>query len=342
MTRSLTSIIILFLASAGVTPLVRWRVSAGERRHAAERESVLQRRVASIHLHGDCARQAFSKIEELAGVPICPRWGRHLAPDREVWLDLDDACVNDVMQAVTFQLRGYSAAAGYELQKNSIVVAPDVNLPRQMRIYDVRDLEQPARTPAPTSARARRAQPTELELASRLCLEPIFWQCGVVGRAEREWLSEAQGHLVIYQTEGFHEQFGRFLHGVRHARPDGTGPVMQRTCVFDRKTVFLETCFYDLRDLLDTAHYSAPALVIENATLRQPEELSGIAAFKAAIQLNIDPESWVGWCRGKAQPVCGRLAIEQTPQVQDRVRAMLADMRRGKWMTGFDLSLRRR
>jgi hypothetical protein len=315
---------LLVLAAAALVAAARWN-AGGAPQTAAPAASILERRIASIHLHGVPAKKAFEKVQEQAGIKLRPNWpalaARDVLSGNEIWLDLDDVPLGQVMQALTVQLRDYRAAAGFETQGDSILIAPDADLPHTVRIYDVRDLLKEASTIPPSN---------EIATAISFQLEPRFWECGVVVSAQKKWLHEQAGRLIVLQSSVVHRQIAELLNALRLAQADGSGPAIGSARVDYKRSFLVTECCYDVRDLAPRAEFTVPPVMRDGQVQRASYLLSGAAALAGLLEDAARARSF-GFSRntGRICAACGRLVVEQTGENQKKVRDLLRDLRSG-------------
>jgi hypothetical protein len=91
--------------------------------------------------------------------------------------------------------------------------------------------------------------------------------------------------------------------------------------------------FYDVRDLTGRVGY-LPAVDWRGGYTRNVagnDSQIDLLAFAMSIQCS--PESWMS--AAQIWSMCGRLIVEQTPEVHTRIRTLLADLRSGKSAEGF-------
>ncbi|HET6246499.1 MAG TPA: hypothetical protein VFE47_02285 [Tepidisphaeraceae bacterium] len=293
---------------------------------AVEITPVLQRRIASVHIRGAPLPQAISQLSELIGMKIVPQTDalkkRHAYLNAKIWLDFDDVPLGELMSAFIEQIRGWGEAAGFDVQNGVIVIAPDENLKRTVRVYDVADLlgKQSADSPLPGD---------EMNLAVRFALEERYWWCGSVSNREHRWLHQDSIRLLVVQSSEGHEQIGELFKALRAAQPDGSGPCITRSRVIGKGSYRAVVRFYDVSDFCARAQYT-------NEDYSTAATSTGVKAVAAMISHAYCDERHVEYT-GQACGAMGRVMVEQSPDVQNKVRQMLADVRAGKPFAGFEL-----
>ena len=304
----------------------QWWTVAVQRRLAAAPAALLDRKV-SIHVHGLPVKEAVAKVKDAIGAPIEAHWdsmiAHHLNLEEPIWLDFDSVTTGQILLALTEQMRGWEGVAGYDVQGNSIVIAPDAEMKCVVRIYDVADLINGA-TPSRES--------NELAGAITACLEPRYWYCGVVLHAQQRRMHVSGNQLFIAESMVNHARLAEFFSALRTATPDGTGPAIPRCRVLQHTSTRTSLCFYDVRDLADHAEFTFRSKDGIPDTLVTGTGAVGIAIGREVRGGNDTVGHWhiVGGC----------VVLEQSPECHDAVRKLLAQLRSGNYkpIEGFRLS----
>ena len=199
---------------------------------AIRRNAVLQHPVASIHLDHVTPHEAFAVLRQSTGVKLDEsRMDPRVLCDERFSLALENTTVGEVVRAVdTFMPR-----CEFDVENDTVVVAPRAALQQNLRIYDVRDL--------PVSAGGIRPPADEVFVAVGYLIDRRF---GSEGR----WTSPGSGRLMLILNSVQHARVEEFLHAIRHAGRDGMGPAILGTpesrWLWPRSIIRI----YDVRDLV--------------------------------------------------------------------------------------------
>ncbi|HET6246498.1 MAG TPA: hypothetical protein VFE47_02280 [Tepidisphaeraceae bacterium] len=292
-------------------------------------ELLLQRHIASVHIHGLSADDAVAQLQKLIGVPIIAKW--QVNKNMQFWLDFDDISVDDLLQAFVEQAL-FNSATSFTAQNHSILIAPHSTLADTMRVYDISDLRKDV--PRPTQPLGGE---DEIAEGVRFLAEDRYWEGGNRwirhSNASKDWLHEDSGRLFVLQTPALQMEIAQLLNAVRQARPDGTGPGMWRSRVLGTESTTRFIRFYDVRDLCGPREY-LPSIL--RGSYRYERNATRIESLAQAISIHCSPESWMS--AAQMRSMGGRLVVEQTPAVHARIRQMLADIRSGKSVEGFAMT----
>jgi hypothetical protein len=326
----------LYLALLAGLAAAGWRFMVAQRPVSA---SVERHRISSIYLNAVPAFQAFRTVQETSGVKINVRWNdlarTGMSADTKVFLDFQDVTVDQVVDALSKQLRGwYTGAVDYEVHGDTIVVGSQESLRKIVRIYEIDDLLQEPAATAPLD---------KIIHAIQCYLEP---RCPGYSNflMNEEVCLAGSSQLVVLQTPVTHERLGRFFQGLRNARPDGSGPSIQRGHVYGyERDSFLTTLrFYDVRDLVDRAECTVLAeLAPDGHVWKKARTLRGVAALVWTLQCVARRLPWKYHdLNDTVYAACGRIMVEQTDQNQDEVREFFRDVRSGELQPIWGLRMR--
>jgi hypothetical protein len=309
---------LLAISVVGTVATTFWK-SADARSHAVEPPPILQRRIASVHIHGLPTDQAIEKLKKQTGMKIAFR-GQSMTtelanPSRCIWLDFDDVPVDDLMGALTEQLGGLGGSP-YAAEYNSVVIGPYQNLRGSLGAYDFADL-MPSDSPE---------IPGELYRALHLCLQPRFEWSPFDEEILDACFHKQDSRLWILLPDIGHEHLRTFFSALRTARPDGSGPSIPRCRVIAGESIKTEIRFYDVRGWSSRARFTngSPTWGVVGA-----DGLASLVCHRGSDSEWNEP--------GKVICAGGRLIVEQTPAVQQEVRKTLADAEAGKPIAGFQL-----
>jgi len=162
-------------------------------------------------------------------------------------------------------------------------------------------------------------------------LEPRYWECGVVAKSQKDWMHESWGRLMscnpplpICSLQNSWPHFGGRNRTARAPRSRVPGFV-PGDHTGHCSAVTTSAIWPRARNLL--FHRSSGQRTVS----RPGYVLSREPALAEVLQCAGTVRSWTSGknCTGRVCTACGRLLVEQSPEVHDDVRKFLRDLRAG-------------
>jgi hypothetical protein len=305
-------------------------VSRRTKRNPTPDELLLQRHLASVHIHNLSVNQALAQLQKLIGVPISANYEVQRFrgdPAPRIWLDFNDIAICDLLHAFLGQLNG-DDVMDFAVNGNAIVLANSSGLPQFLRVYDVADL----RPDAPLPLRAGASIPDEIIGGMQFVASNREY-----GPADppAPWIWRSSTQICALQTEAGHQRMERMLNAVRKSRPDGLGPEIPNDRALGFESLSTAIRFYDVRDLIDRMDYTPFSQWNGAGVEMEFTRSEGIFTLARVVASRGAAETWM--TVNAISSIAGRLVIDQTPQVHALIRHALADLRAGKTVDGYHL-----
>jgi hypothetical protein len=290
-------------------------------------------RIAEVDLSSTTLEHAFDVLSESAHANIVVRWPameaagvRRTTPVRLRMWDVRLGTALDVLSA-SFET-GIPLAWSEQGGIITVSTHEDIQRTTTVAVYDVRDLIDVVRKSPLTGVPFDETHAQVVDEVARLINECVGTGEWLDGGGRSGWLRELAGRLIVTQSADNHRKIRDLLKQLRTefarpmpvpaTRPAATAPT--EGLVLGGKEDRVR--FYDVRDILKAI---ADADELRGAKPRTAFEVE--AQLVGVVVENVGRDHWETATHG-INMIAGRLVVNQSPEVHQRLKEFLANVRR--------------